>query len=147
MADGALALLAAAQAGLRSRFDDFQRAFEHRDEAAYTLALADFHDWLCRWTKAEEGALLPALRRANLQDRDPQRELTLEYVQLRELTRYLRMQIESRGSLGDLLGLIENLSRRFGAHERENANVYYPAVAALLTPGERQALEDAARGC
>jgi hypothetical protein len=44
-------------------------------------------------------------------------------------------------------GLVENLSRRFDAHEREKLGVYYPAAAALLTPAERQSLEDAARGC
>ena len=144
--EDALALLVATQAALRSRFDDFHRAFDHRDEAAYRLAVADFHDWLCRWTQAQERALLPALRRAPFPERDPQRELRLEYVQLRELTRYLRMQVESRGNMADLLGLVENLSRRFEAHERENVGVYYPAAAPLLTPAERQSLEEAARG-
>jgi hypothetical protein len=144
--EDALALLVATQAALRSRFDDFHRAFDHRDEAAYRLAVADFHDWLCRWTEAQERALLPALRRAALPERDPQRELRLEYVQLRELTRYVRMQVESRGRMADLLGLVENLSRRFDAHERENVGVYYPAAAPLLTTAERQSLEEAARG-
>jgi hypothetical protein len=142
----ALALLNEAQGALRSRFDDFHRAFDRRDHAAYRLALADFHDWLCRWTAAEGLALLPALRRAGLPERDPQRELTLEYVQLRELTRHVRMQIEVRAPMADLLGLVENLSRRFDAHERENLGVYYPAVAPFLTPAERQSLEDAAPG-
>jgi hypothetical protein len=145
--EDALALLNATQAALRSRFDDFRGAFNRRDEPAYRLALADFHDWLCRWTAVEQSVLLPVLRRAALVERDPQRELTLEYVQLRELTRHVRMQIEARGRMSDLLGLVENLSRRFDAHERENAGVYYPAAAPLLTPAERQSLEDAARGC
>jgi hypothetical protein len=145
--EDALALLVATQEALRSRFDDFRRAFDHRDEAAYRLALADFHDWLCRWTEAQERALLPALKRATLPERDSQRELRLEYVQLRELTRHVRMEIESHGRMADLLGLVENLSRRFDAHERENVDVYYPAAAPLLTPAERQSLEDAARGC
>jgi hypothetical protein len=140
----ALAFLNAAQAALRDRFDDFHRAFDRRDEAAYRLGLADFHDGLCRWTAAEERALLPALRRARLPDRDPQRELNLEYVQLRELTRHLRMEIEARARMSDILGLVENLSRRFDAHERGNRDVYYPAAAPLLTPAERQLLEAAA---
>lgn len=144
--EDALALLVATQEALRSRFDDFHRAFEHRDEAAYRVALADFHDWLCRWTEAEERSLLPALRRAALPERDAQRELRLEYVQLRELTRYLRTQIESRGKMADLLGLVENLSRRFDAHERDSVGVYYPAAAPLLTPAERQSLAEAAPG-
>ena len=109
----ALSLLNAAQRALRSRLDDFRRAFGNRDQAAYVLALADFHECLQRWTLAEEKALLPALRRAGFPDRDPQRELSLAYVQLRELSRHLRMQIETRAPMADILGLIENLSRRF----------------------------------
>jgi hypothetical protein len=144
--EDALALLDGAQAALRARFDDFLGAFGRRDEAAYRLALSDFHDWLCRWTAAEEAALLAALVRARFPDRDPQRELTLEYVQLRELTRHVRMQIEARAPMADLLGLVENLSRRFDAHERGNLDVYHPAAAPLLTPAERQTLEAAARG-
>jgi hypothetical protein len=142
----ALALLTTTQAALRSRLDDFRRAFERRDEAAYTLGLSDFHDWLRRWTAAGEEALVPALLRADLAGRDPQRELRLDYVQLRELTRHLRTQIEVRARLSDLLGLIENLSRRFDAHEKECLEVYYPAASALLTPAELGVLEEAARG-
>jgi hypothetical protein len=140
----ALTVLHAAQGALRNRFDDFHDAFEHRDQAAYVLALADFHDCLQRWTLAEQSALLPALRRVGFPDRDPQRELSLAYVQLRELTRHLRMQFEARAPMADLLGLVENLSRRLIAHERENLDVYYPAAAELLTLEERQSLENAA---
>ena len=87
-----------------------------------------------------------ALRRASLPDRDPQRELSLEYVQLRELTRQVRLLTEARGPLADILGFVENLSRRLDAHERGNADVYYPAAAPLLTPDERRTLRDAAPG-
>lgn len=137
----ARALMDAAQRGLRARFDDFRRAFDRRDEAAYRLAIADFHDNLCRWTAAEERALLPALRRTEIPGRDPQRELSLEYVQLRELTRNIRLGIENRAPMADLLGFIENLSRRLEAHELGNAGVYHPAAAALLTAEERRTLE------
>ncbi len=139
-----LAFLSGAQAALRDRFDDFHRALERRDAAAYRLALADFHDWLCRWTAAQERVLLPALQRARLNDRDPRRELNLEYVQLRELTRHTREEIAAGGRLSDILGLVENLSRRFQAHERGNLDVYYPAAAPLLTADERRSLEEAA---
>jgi hypothetical protein len=142
--ENALGILSAAQRALRSRLDDFRGAFERRDHAAYALALTDFHECLQRWTLAEQEALLPALRRAELPDRDPQRELSLAHVQLRELTRHIRIQIAARAPLADLLGLIENLSRRFEAHQRESLDVYYPAAASLLTPEERQALENAA---
>jgi hypothetical protein len=142
----ALADLHAAQRELRARFDDFRQAFDRRDEAAYRLAIADFHERLCRWTAGEERALLAALRRASLPDRDPQRELSLEYVQLRELTRQVRLLTEARGPLVDILGFVENLSRRLDAHELGNAGVYYPAAAPLLTPEERRTLRDAAPG-
>ena len=141
-----LAVLDAAQRGLRARFDDFRQAFDRRDEAAYRVAIGDFHERLCIWTAGEERALLAALRRASLPDRDPQRELSLEYVQLRELTRQVRLLIEARGPLADILGFIDNLSRRLDAHERGNAGVYYPAAAPLLTPDERRTLREAAPG-
>jgi hypothetical protein len=139
-----LRLLSAAQQGLRARFEDFRRAFDRRDETAYRMAIADFHERLRRWTEAEERALLPALRRAELPARDPQRELAVEYVQLRELTRHVRLQVEGGASMADLLGFVENLSRRLDAHEHEKFNVYYPAAAPLLTQDERQTLEDSA---
>jgi hypothetical protein len=43
--------------------------------------------------------------------------------------------------MADLLGFIENLSRRLEAHELGNAGVYHPAAAALLTAEERRTLE------
>lgn len=144
--EDALGLLGAAQAGLRSRFEDFRRALERRDGPAYRLALTDFHDRLARWTAAGERALLPALERAGLADRDPRRELTLEYVQLRELARHLRLQIETGGRLSDVLGLVDNLGRRLDAHERGVLDVYYPAAAPRLTSAERRCLEEAAAG-
>ena len=140
----ALALLTRAQAALRARFDDFRRALDRRDEEAYRVALRDFHERLVAWTAAEEKALLPALERAGLADRSPRRELSLEYVQLRELTAHVGREIDGRGRLSDVLGFVENLSRRLAAHERGNADVYYPAAAALLTEEERRRLEQAA---
>ena len=88
---------------------------------------------------------MPALRRAGLADRDPRRELSLEYVQLRELTRQIRLGIENRAPIADLLGLVENLARRLEAHERGNRDVYYPAAVGVLNEEETRALEDAAR--
>ena len=122
--------LVAAQGSLRSRFDDFRHALERRDEEAYRVALADFHACLRRWTEAEESALLPAVLRAGLPGREPGRELRLEWVQVRELTRYLLSQVSERARLSDLLGFTENLARRLAAHESEMETVYYPAAAA-----------------
>ena len=128
---------------VKSRFDDFRRALERRDAPAYRLGLADFQRALDAWTAAQQRSLLPALDRAASFAR---REVTLEFVQLRELTRQLRAQIEGGASMADVLGLAENLSRRFGAHERGMRDVYYPAAAAVLDASERRALEEAAKG-
>ena len=108
------------------------------------MGLRDFESELRRWTEAEERVLLPALARSGVPGRDPQRELRLEYVQVRELTRYLLEQISIGGALGDVLGLAENLERRLAAHEAEMERVYYPAAAAVLTEAERRALAAAA---
>jgi hypothetical protein len=140
-----LAHLRGAQLSLRSRFEDFRAALERRDGPAYRLGLADFQTALERWSAAEERALLPALDRAPVAGRDARREVTLEFVQLRELTRQLRVQIETGARLADVLGLAENLSRRLDAHGRGMADVYLPAAAAGLTEAERETLEIAAR--
>jgi hypothetical protein len=142
--DAALTLLRSAQSGLRNRFDDFRGALDRRDEEACRLALADFHVCLRRWTEAEEKALLPALLRVGLPDRDPQRELHLEWVQLRELTRYVLSQLTEHAPIAAILGFTENLERRFAAHEAELERVYYPAAAPALTVEERRVLQDAA---
>lgn len=136
--------LRSAQAGLRSRFDDFRRALGRRDVEAYSFGLADFLRWLRRWTNAQENALLPALLRARVPGRDPQRELRLEWVQLRELTRYLQLQIAEHAPMADIEGLAENLDRRLTAHEAELDRVYYPAAAEELTGQEWNALGESA---
>jgi hypothetical protein len=133
-----------AQRALRSRFEDFRRALDRRDEEAYRLGLADFHACLRRWTEAQEKALLPAILRARIPGRDPQRELRLEWMQLRELTRYLLLQINDRAPMADILGFTENLERRFAAHEADLESVYYDSAAPLLTPAELKTLLDAA---
>ena len=135
--------LIAAQSGLRSRFEDFRHALDRRDEAALRLALMDFHAHLLLWTTAEERVLLPALERTTFPGRDPQRELKLEYVQIRELTRYLLSQIEGHAPIADVLGLVENLDRRLSAHESEMENVYYPCAAPILTSEEWRLLTEA----
>ena len=137
------AALLAVQKGLRSRFDDFRHALDRREDEAGRLALADFHKHLCSWTAAEERALLPALARISLPGRDPQRELRLQYVQIRELTRYLLSQIGERAPLADVLGLVENLERRLSAHESEMETVYYPSAAPILTSEEWRLLTEA----
>jgi hypothetical protein len=138
--------LMTAQRALRSRFDDFRRALDRRDEEAYRLGLTDFHQSLRRWTEAEETALLAAVLRAGMTGRDPRRELRLEWVQLRELTRYLLSQVNDRAPMGDILGFAENLERRFAAHESEMASVYYPAAAPTLNEEEWKILSEASPG-
>ena len=136
--------LLSAQQSLRNRFEDFRRAFERRDEEAYRVALADFHARLQAWTGVLETALLPAVLRAGVPGRDPRRELRLDCIQVRELTRFLVEEVNRRAPLSDLLGLVENLHRRFAAHDSELVAVYFPAASPRLTPAEWEALEEAA---
>jgi hypothetical protein len=82
--------------------------------------------------------------RTGVPGRDPRRELSLEWVQARELTRYLLEQIDARAPLSDILGLAENLARRLAAHEAEMEKVYYPAAAGALTAREFEVLREAA---
>jgi hypothetical protein len=139
-----LELLEAAQEALRSRWNDFRGAFERRDTEAYRVALADFLDQLRRWTAAEERALLPALARNPIPGRDTQRELRLEFVQLRELARFLLEQATASAPIADVLGLAENLDRRLTAHEREMGSVYFPAASGVLEDREWLILRESA---
>jgi len=138
-----LAWLLAGQRALRARFDDLARALRRGDATALDVALNDFEHHLVRWTTAEEQALIPAVVRADIAGRDPRRELRLEFVQIRELTRYLMRQRADRIRPTDLTGYLENLDRRLTAHEREMSNVYYPAAAGTLTEEEWGILEGA----
>jgi hypothetical protein len=142
--DSSLAGLVAAQQALRSRFEDFRQALERRDQAAYRFGLEDFHQNLCRWSEAEESALLPAILRAGVPGRDPKRELHLEWVQLRELTRFLLTVIADTAKTSDTLGITENLARRLAAHESELESVYLPAASGELSADEWKILSDAA---
>jgi len=100
------------------------------------VAIDDFERHLRAWTEAEETALVPALERARIPGRDVRRELRLEYVQIRELTHYIALQIAEQASSMAIAGYAENLDRRLHAHEREMESVYYPAAAPLLTAEE-----------
>jgi hypothetical protein len=138
-----LETLLSAQRALRSRFDDFQRALRGDNRPAIEVALVDFEQHLRRWTEAEEKALVPAVVRAEIPGRDARRELRLEYIQIRELTRYLLQQIGEGILPGNLVGFVDNLDRRLHAHEKEMGQVYYPAAAQVLTTEEWSILEQA----
>lgn len=138
-----MTLLLSAQDALRSRFDEFRLALRRENKTAAEVALDDFENTLRRWTEAEEQALVPALLRAQIPGRDVKRELRLEYVQIRELTRYLLQQIREGIRLANLTGYVENLDRRLNAHEGEMKRVYYPAAEKTLTAEERELLERA----
>ena len=139
-----LDLLLATQRALRSRFDDFQRALRNENRPAMEVAIVDFELHLRAWTEAEEKALVPAVIRANIAGRDSRRELRIEYVQIRELTRYIAQQISEHLPSMNIIGYVENLDRRLHAHETEMEKIYYPAAAPLLTDSEWSLL-DAAR--
>ena len=136
-------ILLSAQRALRSRFEDFKHALRHENGPAIEVALVDFERHLRRWTETEEKALVPALMRANIPGRDARRELHLEYMQIRELTRYIVQQITEGIRFNQLLGFVDNLDRRLSAHEKEMGQVYSPAAATILTDEEWQALETA----
>ena len=133
--------LLAIQRSLRTRFDDFRLAAQRQNATAAEVALDDFERQFTRWTEAEEQALIPALERARIEGRDVRRELRLEYVQIRELTRFVLRQVRDGIRLDDLRGYVENLDRRLRSHESEKERVYYPA--AELTDAERRTLESA----
>ncbi|MGH9444102.1 MAG: hypothetical protein ACRD16_17700 [Thermoanaerobaculia bacterium] len=135
-----------AQRALRSRFDDFRRALDRRDAPAYRFGLGDFYEHLASWSAAQEAALLPAVVRVGVPGRDPRRELHLEWVQLRELTRFLITLVADPAKLSDALGITDNLDRRLAAHENELLSVYYRVAEPELTEGEWKILSAAAPG-
>ena len=124
-------VLTEAGAGLAARFEDFRGALGRRDEAAYRMALADLLDRLVTWSGALDTFLVPAFERAGR--RDLARELRVDLVQLRELTRNLLQQVDGRARMSDVLGLTENLSNRLAAHRRQMGDVYAPAGGPALT--------------
>jgi hypothetical protein len=138
-----MTILLDAQRALHNRFDEFLLTLQRENATAAEIALDDFEKHFRRWTEAEEQALIPALQRAQIPGRDVRRELRLEYVQVRELTRFLLQQIREGIRLGDLAGYVENFGRRLRAHELEMEKVYYPAAESMLTPEEWAVLEKA----
>jgi hypothetical protein len=147
VAERSVESLLIAQRALRARFDDFRGALQRRDRTAVEVSLIDFDENLRQWTAAEEKALVPALRRREIAGRNAERELRLEYVQIRELTRYLVRQISEGIRAEDLGGFVENLDRRLRAHESEMEHVYYPAAVSILTAVEWEILETAQPSC
>jgi hypothetical protein len=135
--------LLAAQRALRSRFDDFQHALRNENRPAMEVSIVDFERHLRAWTEAEEKALVPAVIRAKIAGRDSRRELRIEYVQIRELTRYIAQQISEHLPSMNIIGYVENLDRRLHAHESEMESVYYAAAAPLLTDEEWSVLQAA----
>ena len=135
-----LETLLAAQGALRDRFQDFFRAMQRENALAAGIALEDYERHLRRWTDDEEKALIPALERAALPGRNVRYELRLEYVQLRELTRFLLQQLQEGIRPSHLLGYTQNLARRLQAHEQQMSEVYYPAAAPELTEEEWELL-------
>jgi len=138
-----LETLLAAQHALRDRFEDFFRAMQRENALAAAVALDDFERHLRRWTEAGEKALIPALTRVPLSGRNVRYELRLEYVQLRELTRFLLQQLQEGIRPSHLLGYTQNLARRLQAHEQQMSEVYYPAAADEVTEEEWAVLEEA----
>lgn len=116
---------------MRSRFEDFRRALDRRDEVAYRVALTDFLANLRTWSSAVERTLVPALE-TTTDRKELSRELRVDLVQLRELTRYVLEQLDSNARLSDVLGLVDNLGRRLDAHGRQTRELYAPAAETCL---------------
>src|SRR3954465_1554686 len=108
-----------AQHALRSRFDDFKLAYQSANTTAMGDGLRDFESHLVRWTDGEEKSLVPAVVRVGVEGRDPKRDMRLDYVQLRELTRFLLLQLGESTPSRELGGYVENLDRCLRAHEGE----------------------------
>ena len=149
MSDGAahdaeIHALLAPQRALRLRFEAFRRALVLGDRVAVELDLRELELLLRRRIELELRLLQPAIARASLPGRDARRELELEYVQLRELTRHLAQRIASGAAMGEVLGFAENLDRRLAAHESEMERVYYPAALPALSAEDRRALSGGA---
>ncbi|MDQ6891293.1 MAG: hypothetical protein M3167_01250 [Acidobacteriota bacterium] len=143
-AGGTAEELATAQRALRARWVDFRGALDRRDDAAYRMAFQDFATHLRRWMTAEERILVAALARAPDVMRDAPRELKVEIVQIRELTRFLLEQFASLSPLADILGLVDNLDRRMTAHEDRLISEYFPGAVVALTAEDWTALREAA---
>ena len=81
-----------------------------------------------------------------LDGRDPRRELKLEFVQVRELTRHVRLQIEAGGRLPTSSASSKTWPAASTRTSASVHDVYYPAAAPLLD-GLRNGrpLEEAAR--
>jgi hypothetical protein len=131
-------VLTASGRALASRFDDFRGALGRRDEAAYRMALADLLDRLVAWSGALDRVVVPTLERIGR--RDLGHELRVDLVQLRELTRHLLQEVDSHAPMSDVLGLVENLSRRLAAWLRQMSEVYGPAAIPALTKEEWAAI-------
>jgi hypothetical protein len=132
--------LLAPQRRLRASLAAFRRALEPNDRSAMELCLCEFELGQRRRIELELRVLQPVLARVPFAARDARRELELQYVQLRELTRHLAVRIASNAPLGEIMGFAENLDRRLAAHESELESVYYPAALAALSAEDRRAL-------
>ena len=86
--------------------------------------------------------MVPAVARSVDCPRHAPRELRVELVQVRELTRFLLEQIGTHSPLADVLGLIDNLDRRLAAHESQLLSEYFPASASILTEEEWRDLRE-----
>jgi hypothetical protein len=140
------------------RLDDlFGRFLASADRETATRAIADFDGKLRAHMRLEEEHLFPAAPRGKLTappdetERDRLfRELTLEHVQIRELSGMILRTLAETVDPGAAFALSGNLARRWEAHsmreEREAFLLLRDSIDPAAEVAVRKALADLARG-
>jgi hypothetical protein len=130
------------------RLDDlFGRFLAAADRETAARAIAAFDDALRRHTRLEEEHLFPTVPGGKLMappdesERDRLfRELTLEHVQIRELSGMIVRQLARAADPGEAFALAGNLARRWDAHTAREEGEAYPSMCDSLDPAGEAAL-------
>jgi hypothetical protein len=130
------------------RLDDLFGAFlAAGDREGAARAIREFDEALRRHTRLEEEFLFPRARGEKLVPSDAEterdrliRELTLEHVQIRELSGMIVRQLGDEGDPRAVPGLAASLARRWDAHTSREERDGYPAALAELDANSASAL-------
>lgn len=130
------------------RLDDLFGAFlAAGDREGAFRAIREFDEALRRHTRLEEEFLFPRKRGEKLVAADTEterdrliRELTLEHVQIRELSGMIVRQLGGEGDPRAVPGLAASLARRWDAHTSREERDGYPAALEELDRDRASAL-------
>jgi hemerythrin superfamily protein len=133
------------------RLDDlFGRFLASADRETAAGAIADFDEALCLHTALEEEHLFPTVPGGKLMappdesERDRLfRELTIEHVQIRELSEMIVRQLAQAADAGAAFALAGSLARRWDAHTAREEHEAYPSLRDSLDPAGEAALRKA----